>query len=278
MADSFYAVNAASIEGTTIEHKVGPYRARVQPRAAFVVFTLHGEEALFTGTSSVTDIDERSEDDRLVQTITIEPIERFSEARDLSAIAGSLEKVYRFLEPERHFKWRDIIRLSEHDFKTISENSVAVHRSVFRFLFCSLPLDVQSDFVRRFIGEFPLDNDGNIRSYVGLAQLIVRFYRLHVRSPLVLVQRFASVHQKFSMGIERVALRRRTPSLSSLRLRRGEGGEDIRFGATAERVSELMANNRLFAMNDTQPALLEEAEAQLRQAPPEEHIWSDPIF
>jgi hypothetical protein len=278
MADAYYAVNRASVDENTIEHKVGPFRARVKSGASIVLFTLSGEGAFFTGTSVASAVDERVEDERLVQTITIDPTEEFSEPRKLSAMGGSLQKVYRFLEPERHFKFRDIIRLSEQDYMTISDNLIAVHRSVFRFLFSSLPLDVQSDFVRRFISDLPLDDDGNIKSYESLAPLIVDYYRWHIRSPLVLIERFAAVHQNFGSERARVAPQRRTPNLRSLVLRNGEVGEDIQFGETSEGVSRLMANNRLFAKGPEDPPLLDEAATQLREAGAEEHLWSDPIF
>src|SRR5947209_7511822 len=112
MADAYYAVNAGYVDENKIEHKVGPFRARVKSRAPLVLFRLSGEEVFFTGTSVASAVEERVEDGRIVQTIAIAPVEEFSELRVLSAIAGSLEKVYRFLEPERHFKFRDIIRLS----------------------------------------------------------------------------------------------------------------------------------------------------------------------
>jgi len=277
MAEHYYAVNKSSISGTIIEHTLGPYRAHVREDSDLVIFSFSGEEVYFTGTSRTTEVHEREQDDHVVQTITIEELRPYPEERRLSVLAGSLEKVYRFLEPSRHFQRRPIIRLTEQDYVTIAKNTIDVYRSTFRILFESLPVGVQADFIRLHLDVFPWDRDGRIHTYRELAPLLVKFYRTEVSSPLVLLRDFAVVHEKFSQRLEANTEQGRTLDIRNLVVGAQETRNFIGFGSVAQEAAELMRSNGLFAETLGNPMLLQEAEAQLRDAPAEVNSWNDPI-
>ena len=124
MARSFFAYQKELAEVQPYLNALGAYRPRLENGDPGIAFGRDGDDVSFIGQSSANVLEER-EDDNVgrYQLISFGTIDFFPEPRLLSVLAGSLERVYRFLTPERHFM-RPIVKLSRNDFDAISSNSI----------------------------------------------------------------------------------------------------------------------------------------------------------
>jgi len=75
-------------------------------------------------------VKEQEEKDGNFQTTSVGKPVGLDGGRRLAVLAGSLQKVYRFLHPERHFR-QGFARLTQDDYETIIHNAADVERSVF---------------------------------------------------------------------------------------------------------------------------------------------------
>jgi len=272
-----YAMRADMIEDSVITQKLGRFRTRVEPNSIAVIYQRTTGDVKFVGIVIVESVRESSEGDARLQVITLSESLPFPEPRELSVLAGSLEKVKYFLAPERHFK-RSVLKLSRKDFRSIVNLTIDIHRSVFRYLFSALPLELQADFIRQHIDSIPLSSNGTVIDYEPIAPLLVKYYQNHVRNSFELVD---LVVKKFSeMDVEGFT------HLNSLMLTDSNGENTIHFGRDSEIVSGLFSQNALFAKGEDRGTLVEEALMQIEgegqimaKTPPSvRRRWNDTLF
>lgn len=278
MARSYFAIRRDLLRRVTYLNHLGRSHPRLATDDSLVVYEKNGGEVIFVGTSSVASVqDQESSEGGAIQVATFSSVEEFSEPRLLPVLAGSLEKVYRFLRPELHFK-RVIVKLSRPDFYTIVKNEIDLYRSMFRYLFTALPIELQADFVRRNITSFPLSRKGELTDYRPICPIIVAYYQTNIVDSFGLLQRLSSQFDRLR-GISGV------PPLESLYFTDGDGQNEIDLGQTAQRTAALLESNPLFARGAQNATLIEEAQKQ-NQFPEDAsggtrtslRKWTDPIF
>ena len=282
MVTQHYAINRSFASTLQLETRLGPSRPRLEVGDLLILFDKRSDDLYFTGTSAVvsaTDVSQPAEETgerKTIRLIEISKINDLDHEQRLSVLSGSLEKVYRFLDPQRHFMHR-IVKLSQKDYRTITEGRIYVDRSVFRQLFAALPLPLKAEFVKQHIDAFPLISNGTVDDYRRLAGLLVAFLEERVLEPLHILAVIASIHED--------AIGQRLPALRNLHLTegrdcRGNKIEPIAFGDTCQKVRDLIRSNRLFATSPVEPVLLNEALTQLNSIDFEEENtkWNDQIF
>lgn len=281
MPRHFAIEDTLAAEGT-FKVPFGPFRPRIERGDHLITFRRLEDDIEFVATCralSISDAVLRDEEQepRRIRAIEISEIEELEKPRSLVVHAGSLEKVYRFLDPTRHFRSK-IVNLSEADFKNLVAGRIFMARSVFRYLFTALPLAVQSDFVRQYAEEFPLSTQGTVNSYNTLAPMLVKFISERLTDPLSILSRIAALHEELSEANVPV------PPIQTLQLvnedQRGTVGRTrIRLGQTCSVAASVLMTNRFFAEADGEQPLFREAMSQLRDAlEEEERRWDDPIF
>ena len=275
-----YAIDSKLTDSIQFEIKLKPFVARLEAGDRFVVFE-RKDEIVFVAKGEVVSIADRIEAEegssepvtvRLVQISEVEPLD---EPRSLIVVAGSLEKIYRYIDPQRHFIGRNILKLSKNDFQTIDTGRLYLSRSVFRFLFSALPVALQAEFVRQHIEQMSLSPDGEIQAYGELAPLIVEFVSDRISEPLQMMNQIATLHKKLG----NVA-----PPIQDLYLTTDEDLEarktdPIAFGRTATASTGIMGAKSLFPTDQIDESLLSEARELLMEIDDnEERKWQDPIF
>lgn len=227
-----YAVILDSVENGIFENSLGPMRPRVSKNDKIIAFERTKPEILFIGTTEVTDVSRLTE---RIQKIKVSPMEEFNYARKLSQLAGSLERVKNYLYPYKHFERRDIIAISPRDYNTIQLDRLDEKRTVFRYLFASLPISLKSDFVRLY--PHILVNN-RISNYELAAQAIIEYFEETINPILQrLSQIYVSVQQLETTGIR----------AQQLVLGSDEVRKDISFGISALLTHELIGRNELFS-------------------------------
>ena len=287
MPSSAYAIDRDFVEQVTVSMELGGPRPQLRKGNAIVVFDRHDGSLDFVGTSNIISSSiENVSDARLdlqKNVVTFGEIRMFDKPRPLNTIAGSLHRVYRFLEPQKHFK-RRVNALSSQDYKTIVDYSLEIPRSIFRYLFSAIPLAIQSEFVRTYPRSFPLTAEGHIESYGELADELISFLDNRVGATLRLLTDVALAYE----GITHAEI----PPLSSLHLAPGRSEQFSRsrpvsenvtvgmiaFGISALGARRLITTNRLFGGGEIRQELLEECKAQLAEYEGKERRWTDPVF
>lgn len=255
MASSCYAIRMDLLSQETYETKLGPGRPRLAKGNDLIGFEKQSKGVCFLGTSKVIDTKDLRGEDVTIRLVTFERLTEFPEPRLLSALAGSLARVYRFLEPERHFRHR-IVALTKGDFQTITEKRIDPNRSIFRYLFAALPLEMQTDFIRLNAGIMPSKAASRIEDYSALAQRIVSFFEERVRKTLELLASVPAAHAK----IHAAAL----PSLKDLYFVSHDTKEELAFGEATVAAQRLLQSNLLFAPEHDSKPLLQECSYQLK--------------
>ena len=136
MATRYYAVSKEMTLGSPCKMRLGGFHPRLQTSDKIVLFERNNTSIDFTGTCEVKSATlERKDTPKTgvasVNVVTFSTASPFKTARPLTALAGSLQKVSRFLEPESHFQ-RDTVALDQGDYDAIAEYKIAVARSIFR--------------------------------------------------------------------------------------------------------------------------------------------------
>lgn len=266
MASSCYAVSMDLLNQKRFEVKVGPGHPRFVTDNDLVGFEKESEEVYFHGTSRVTYVEEKVSGEIRFRIVEVDELTNFSKPRRLSVLAGSLEKVYRFLEPERHFR-RCIVALPKSDFATIVEERVDVYRTVFRYLFSALPLEIQTEFIRTNTSILPSKPGRKIRNYSELAPRIVSFFEGQVGETLSLLARIPTAYRKIHVDD--------LPSLKKLYMASEDAKETVAFGEITTDAEKLLKSNPIFASETDSKPLLQECKNQLSKILISEsvHIW-----
>jgi hypothetical protein len=271
MATNFFAIHSNLVlPGLIVRHEIGPRQPRFNESDELILFERAEQSVLFIGRTSV--LQAETLDREAVQSVSFKQITPFEEERELTALAGSLERVYRFLHPERHFR-RKIVRLPEQDFQTIVHNKIDVHRSIFRYLFSALPIELRADFVRRHIDLYPLTHKGEVKGYAELCPRLIEYYREYVSGSFNLIHLAVQQFHKLQ-GIHQLG------RLSEFVLTDGSAENPIGFGDTAQRIFQILSDNTVFR---EEMLLLRKAESELTLeteavATQQAREWRDPIF
>jgi hypothetical protein len=246
------------------------------------VFKRESKDLMFVGQSSVLEasrlaVSEGGAESQ-INKVQFAPIEEFESPRPLREMAGSLQRVYRYLDPNRHFA-RQVNALQRDDYETIAKASIEIPRSIFRYLFSALPLPIQSEFVRTYPGSFPSTAQGFVHVYAELARELLTFLESRVRVPIQLLASVASAYGT----IERA----KVPQVREWWLAPGEDTEDkvspkrqvrIPVGAAAETAASVLEQTSLFEPNTRNVSVLEECRKELATFEGQERRWRDPVF
>jgi hypothetical protein len=279
MARNYFAVRHDAVTGQSLFTRFGRSRPRLSKDDSVVLYEKSGRKVDFIGTAAVESVQsEESKGTNIGQEITLTRLQRFPEERPLTCLAGSLQKVYRFMTPERHFQ-RAIVKLTHADFEAIAQYRIDLHRSIFRYLFSALPIELQADFVRLCVREFRLSPNGEVTQYEHLCPLILSYYTDHVGAPFQLIQAVAREFGRLD-GINGVG------ELDDLYLADGATENRIQLGSVAWRISGLIETNALFATEPAAPNLIQETHSQLeedqaatrRTEPERQRRWKDRLF
>ena len=282
MVKRYFAIDRSAIHGLRVEIRLTRPAPRLEVGDSLVIFEKQPDDIHFTGRSMVlsardlTPAIEDAGEQAATRLVDMSEIINLENPQRLTVICGSLERVYRFLDPQRHFLHK-IVTLSQNDYETITDAEIHVSRSVFRKLFTALPLAVKAEFVRRHIEAFPLTSEESIHNYTDLAHLLITFIQERMIEPLRMLATMAHLHQD-STG-------KGLPDLDNLYLADGSDPESkrvqpIAIGKTCVAVHDMLKANRLFLAPEGEMSLLEEALQQLRNADveTENKKWNDPIF
>lgn len=257
MIDSYLCVHKTLLIRQPVQHRLGPFRARLVNGAHCVVFEADWRGGKFLGISRVRDIREIVEDNRVIQFPVFDEVQAFDRPRDLRALAGSLERVRHVLEPQRHFS-RSILKLSRHDFFVIKDNRADVSASVFRYLFAALPMEMQADFLQqegvdleKFYGDGPNALDG-------LDVRLNAFFDKNLTPSLDLVRSLAETYNQVQIS--------GAPGIGALCMTDGNGEGNVPLGRIAQDVTQLLVRNGLFSEGPTRPRLLDEIPRQVADA------------
>jgi hypothetical protein len=252
VASPCYAIHVGLIKQGTFETKVGAGQPRLAAGNDLIAFVRKHREVSFLGTSKVERTKIAGSDEAPIRLEGVSEVSSFSEPRTLAVLAGSLKKVYRFLEPERHFQ-RPIVALSVDDFETITTGQVDLFRTVFRYLFSALPFEVQAEFTKMHAASIPSRSEGRVWEYPDLAKAIVSFFGERVRGTMRLLAQLATVHQDIKISD--------LPAFRTLHLE--SNAEVISLGETATAAQRELEHNVLFASRGEGQPLLHEATKQL---------------
>lgn len=282
MSVQHYAIHESLAGDGAFDVKLVPFSARIARGDLIVVFSRDESDVQFRGTCKVTDTRDRpgetsdSGQTIIVRSVSVSEVIELQSIQSLKVLSGSLEKVYRYLEPERHFG-RNIVKLSQSDYETVTEGRIFIARSIFRSLFSALPIAVQAAFVQAHIEAFPLSSDGAVKNYDALATLLVRFLEDRLTEPLEMLSRITDLH-----GADDSV---RLPNLNTLRLCSGQDPDgkripSVAFGATCLAAKRVKDTNPLFVVTQGEVSYLTECYSQLNNidSATEGKTWTDPIF
>ena len=273
MANRYYAIAIDLIESGSFELKVGPGNPRCVAGNDLIGFEREHDNVYFLGTSRVKSVEEKEFGGIRLYVVKVDVLADFSKPRRLSVLAGSLEKVYRFLEPERHFR-RRIVGLSKDDYQTIVEERVDLNRSIFRYLFSALPLELQTEFIRMHSDILPLKSEAKIRDFSALASAIVSFFNSRLRETLELMGHLRSTYDK--LGVKGI------PPLKKLFLASGNLEDMVAFGEVVIDMDDLLRTNSLYAPRTSNITLLEKCMKLVEQEDIKsmrwKRRWNETIF
>jgi hypothetical protein len=216
--------------------------------------------------------------EKAINDVTFGPGKPFDAPRPLREIAGSLQRVYRYLDPGRHFS-RKVNALRRDDYRAIVDGKVEIPRSIFRYLFSALPLAVQSEFVRTYPGSFPRTAQGYVTQYSALCRELFTFLDTRVRVPLQLLADTAAAYATIRRaGVPSFAVWRLLPEVDGGEVSHFGVQRSIPFGATALEASRMTEANPLFGGASSRGILLAECRRELEELDGKERRWRDPVF
>jgi len=277
MAQSYFAIRQDLLD-RPYRSRLGPFQARLATDDEAIVYQRIGDEVSFLGTTSVASATTQPGEESDRQVVNFGVLHQFSEKRQLSVLAGSLKKVYKFLAPERHFR-RAVVKISREDFTAISKNEIDINRSVYRYLFSALPIELRADFVRRNINQFALSPQGYITNYQRICPQLIQYYSTQIEDSFDLIN---LVVRQFGSMRGLAGLR----PLADLILTDGRGQNGVQFGRVAEDISGFMERSPIFAERAGNPRLIDESAKQIAlnddpTGPTQtmrQREWNDPIF
>lgn len=252
MASRYYAIACDLIDRRSFEVKVGPGNPRCVAGSGLIGFERENDDVYFLGTSRVESAEEKESNGIRRCTVKVDELTDFSRPRRLSVLAGSLEKVYRFLDPDRHFR-RNIVGLPKSDYQAIVEERIDLNRSIFRYLFSALPLDIQTEFIRSHIEVLPARSGEKIRDYSELAVAMISFYERKVREPLDMCARTAKIYSQIDAS--------NMPPLQRLELTSGDMDRSVDFGRSVLDIAVLLGENPIFSPVFDNESLLQECKS-----------------
>jgi hypothetical protein len=268
MAERCFAVEENLLRGDEVLLPTGQGRVRLHAGARVVAFTRVEDDIAFTGTSIVEAVTAVAVDEGVFQRVRFRRADIWAERALLRSVAGSLEKIYRPLKPVIHFR-RSIHLLPVNDYRAIVDRKIDVARSIFRFLFSALPLQLQAEFIRTYPGEFPMAAQGRIRSYGDLAPELVRFFRSTVRPVWSLLRNLGDAHGRIASDPP--------VEMSDLYVSGEDGADELPLGLFVRELASRRAANSLLGASEGVEELLDECERELESAEGG-HAWNDPIF
>lgn len=268
MSADHYAINTRILDGSAFQAKSGPSAPRFRPGLRLVIFERLNTEVLFVAVAAVTEV-ERIQDEIPLEQVTLAKADVFKKARELRVLAGSLEKVYRFLTPERHFR-RNVVALSSRDFSTIVQGRIDVARSIFKYVFAAIPFRMQAEFASIYSKLAP---DGRARTYTSLAPLLMTYVVHHLSTPLQQLERIRELYG----GIDLLE----KPALESLVVgEEDDGRSDIPLGRAIEESTRFLNQTQLLRPRGDRPPLLDDCRRELLLAHKEDEDcrWNEKIF
>ena len=276
---SHYPMHFGAIRDTAIENNPGlmlngTFRPYLMEGEQLVVFRRSEGSVFFFATTKVESVEELGTASSPYQSVSLSGLKPFDRERELSVLAGSLAKVYRFLYPERHFR-RAYVRLSPEDYRTIVEDAVDLDRSVFRYLFEALPWGLRAHFVSTCLDSDTFSSDGRVKDYRQISRALLDY----LDGPFL---QFAKLLTSMSQQFNELQGIRNLPALSKLTVSDGEQGS-IELGQVVPRLREIAAS-RLFSETTFGPALIEEAREKLESPTGTENTasyhrtWNETIF
>lgn len=254
MIRPYFAVRDLILRDQPVRNTLGPFRARLVRGAECVVFSADSQDGKFIGITQVIQVRETTDGDRRIQFAEFTDITRFEHAREFSVIAGSLDRVKNVLEPHRHFT-RSVLKVSPRDYATIVENEVDVPRSVFRYLFAALPMEIQTAFLQQENVDLAKFYGGAGSVMKGLDEAILSFMQKRVLPQFELVAGVASAIARLNV--------RALPPIRELMMTDGRGEQPVALGSLSEGVARMLRENALFSEGSNRPQLLSEAMHQI---------------
>ena len=243
MDRKYYAVEEALANQDVIEIKVGGPLPRLDREDQVVVFRKEGERILFVGRTQV--LDHRDVPDSKLAHVALEEVTAFDEPVDLREVGGTMYKIERILTPEWHFR-RPIVGLVEWDFETIVERRVDDSRTLFRYLFASLPIGLKGEFLSLYRDTTGLGITGVIDTYGELAPALLNFVEDRLGTTFDLMERLRDMHSRIEIPD--------LPRFDELVL----GSEDVTssdvpIGRIVERVLRFKSDSALFGTGQEEP-------------------------
>ena len=281
MAKAYFAVRASEIQSQRFLNRLGRSKPTLRQGDAILLFNKQGEEGLqFVSKATVLTANLVDQNEARTQQVGISEPEGLTKPISLRAIAGSLRKVYRFLNPERHFR-RSIIKIPFADFETIANNRVDQDRSIFRYLFSALPFELQTDFLTNYGNDAGIDDRGVVGGYEQLSRSILEYFEEEI------TQCFDALEwcRRSFKPLEDI---RDMPSMNQLVLTSSDGEDaTIPLGRILSATSGVSSGNSLFSEVAGERSLLSEAREQLRRSESTEssnsptnrrRVWNETIF
>lgn len=137
------------------QHYLGRFsqgrRPRIGPRDKVILFEKKEGEIVFWANATVVDLlESASETEKREFEITIGEISPFEEPRTSTVLRFSLEKVYRFASPLRHFN-RNYLKLEGYDYETIARQLVFWSRTALGLQVEALDTRSRFELAHRFL-------------------------------------------------------------------------------------------------------------------------------
>ena len=269
MASKYYAINNELIFYDSFKTKVGPAQPKFTKGVELILFEKDSKQIFFTGTSEVIEVKTVKKEEAFFQIVKIDEPKLFEKELDLAVFAGSLKKVYRYLEPYKHFQ-RRIVALDQDDFETIVNKKLCMSRTIFRYLFSSLPLEIQTEFFNEYHKEMHCDPNGIIKDYSLALRYLIEYFKERIVSLFGLFAQFNDIYDKFQENNNEV------PELSKLSLASGDMDEQIWFGRAVKEAKRLFKSNAILSEGEAEKSLLEKTNPYLDEE--RNRKWKDPIF
>lgn len=129
-------------------------KVSVSDKDKLVLFKRHYDTVTFYSAGSARNSKIDSVESSFLYTCDIEELEQFENTIDLGVFRYSLEKVYRYKEPARHFR-RRYLHLSESDYQTIVRGEIFWPRTAFGLFANKLDNEQLYRFVRELAMKSP---------------------------------------------------------------------------------------------------------------------------
>jgi hypothetical protein len=285
-----YAVVRDEVIHGVIETRIGSFQPYFKKEDKLVVFEREPDDVYFIGTAEIIEVEDIRKEQSFFQISHISSLEKFPSVRKLSVLAGSLEKVYRFLEPAKHFK-RKIVAISDNDLMTILNNEIDIFRTISRYFFSILPFGAKMDFINENRDVLSLTRQNELCNYNSFAGIILTFFQENIWNGLKKLENLKVVFSQIE-GND-------MPKLEDLVLSSDENNEKVFLGKTLLEAVTILNKNPFFVQLEGE-TLFDECRRQLARGqeqsenfksmdsqhtyfleelkPRKERLWKDKIF